>query len=172
MEQPAGTPIWPTTVGAVGVVVGGLQCYGGCVAIGGLDPISALHTATQLPGGDDPVLAALMAQGPPTALAVTMGGIEAVMAIVLILASIALIQHRRGARRLLRCWSTAALALVVVATVIAWAPRWSLVAEHDAAEAAFVAWLVIRVPLTVALPIFLLAWFSRSSIRDEMARWA
>ena len=66
MEQPAGTPIWPTTVGAVGVVVGGLQCYGGCVAIGGLDPISALHTATQLPGGDDPVLAALMAQGPPT----------------------------------------------------------------------------------------------------------
>lgn len=171
MEQPAGTPIWPTTVGAVGVVVGGLQCYGGCVAIGGLDPVSALHTATQLPGGDDPVLAALVEHGPPTALAVTMAGVECVMAIVLILASISLIQHRGIAGRLLLNWSAAALALVVVATVIAWAPRWSLVAEHDAAEAAFVAWLVMRVPLTVALPIFLLAWLRRPSIRDEMARW-
>jgi len=171
MEQPAATAIWPTTFGAVGVVVGGLRCYGGCVAIGGLDPISALHTATQLPGGDDPVLAALVEEGPPVALAMAMAGIESVMAIGLILASIALIQHRRTARRLLLWWSVAALALVVVATLVAWAPRWSLVGEHDAAEAVFVAWLVIKVPLTVALPIFLLAWLRRPSIRDEMARW-
>ena len=51
---------WPTTIGAVCIIVGGLSLFGGCLALTGMAEMEQLHTA--IPFGDGELSKELVAQ--------------------------------------------------------------------------------------------------------------
>lgn len=103
-------------------------------------------------------------------LAIRMG-----LAIWLVWGSLDLVRRRAGAKKSLRSWAAVKLFLfgITMAQIVAGllgalsqAGRAQDLMSNGFAAAAFVVWT------SAVLPVFVLAWFGRAKIKEEVARWA
>ena len=165
---------WPTTMGSVCVVVGGLLLFGGCLSLTGMSSFEQLHTATMLPGAEanDALMEQLAAEGPPRWVAGLAGLIRAVLSLILIGGGMGLLQRRRRSPRLLLIWSVVFIIVTITMAAVQWAPRWSLVQESVDAHGLFLAEALISMPLYLALPVIMLIVLRRASIRHETEGWS
>jgi|TARA_B100000959_G_scaffold174388_1_gene182570 hypothetical protein len=167
------TATWPTTIGSVCIVVGGLSLFGGCLALSGMSEMEQLHTA--IPFGDGELSEELIGQLRATEPLVWITNISSLMniafSILLTAAGMALLQRARKARITLLYWSIFYVLFTLAAVWLNWEPRMELVNQNKEVEGMFLAQIAISMPLYLALPIFLLIFLNRKQTRNEVASW-
>jgi len=164
---------WPTTIGAVCIIVGGLSLFGGCLALTGMAEMEQLHTAIPFGEGElnEELIEQLRATAPAHWIATTASCLNIIFSIVLAGAGMALLQRAPKARITLLFWSLFYICFTVAAAVAMWFPRMRLVQENSEVEAMFLAKIVISAPLYLALPVFILIYLNRKQTRNEVASW-
>jgi hypothetical protein len=164
---------WPTTVGAVCVIVGGLSLFGGCLSLSGMAEIEQLHTA--IPFGDGEINEALLEKLQTTAplhgITNLFAGLSIFFAIALTLFGMGLLQEHPNARKRLLVWSVLYIILTIAGIIINWTPRWDLIQENSEVKGMFLAQLLISMPMYLILPFFLLIFLNKKQIRSEIASW-
>ncbi len=165
--------MWPTTLGALCIVVGGLSLFGGCLALSGMSEIEQLHTAIPFGQGElnEQLLKDLAASALPQWIGTVVSIVNIVLSIVLAGTGMALLQRAPRSRRILLVWAVMYIVITISSTVATWMPRRELVTESSDVKGMFLADLVISMPLYLALPVFLLWWLNRSHVRNEIAHW-
>ncbi|MBC8201301.1 MAG: hypothetical protein H8E86_04575 [Planctomycetes bacterium] len=172
-QDPQYCATWPTTVGAVCIVVGGLSLFGGCLAFTGMAEIEQLHTAIPFGEGElSEELAAKLKETEPAALVASIANLlHIVFSIVLVGSGMALLQRSTMARVTLLYWSLFYFLFTIASAWLNWAPRMELVSQNADVQGMFLAQLVISMPLYLALPVFLLIYLNLKQTRNEVANW-
>ena len=165
--------MWPTTFGALCIVVGGLSLFGGCLALSGMSEIEQLHTAIPFGRGelDEQLIADLAASAPPQWVGTFISIANIVLSIVLAGTGMALLQRAPRSRGILLAWASVYIVITIAGTVVTWMPRGDLIAASSDVKGMFLAHLVLSLPLYLALPTFLLWWLNRSHVRNEILLW-
>ena len=165
--------MWPTTFGALCIVVGGLSLFGGCLALSGMSEIEQLHTAIPFGRGelDEQLIADLAASAPPQWVGTFISIANIVLSIVLAGTGMALLQRAPRSRGILLAWASVYFVITIAGTVATWMPRGDLIAASSDVKGMFLAHLVLSLPLYLALPTFLLWWLNRSHVRNEILLW-
>jgi hypothetical protein len=165
--------MWPTTFGALCIVVGGLSLFGGCLALSGMSEIEQLHTAIPFGRGelDEQLIADLAASAPPQWVGTFISIANIVLSIVLAGTGMALLQRAPRSRGILLAWASVYIVITIAGTVATWMPRGDLIAASSDVKGMFLAHLVLSLPLYLALPTFLLWWLNRSHVRNEISLW-
>ncbi len=174
MNQEAENQItWPTTVGAVCVIVGGLSLFGSCLSLSGMAEIEQLYTA--IPFGDgklsEETLSKLQENAPLPGIMNLISGLKIFFAIGLTVFGMALLQEHPKARVRLLLWSVLYTTLTIAGIIINWTPQWDLIQESSEIMGMFLATLLIYMPMYLILPIFLLIFLNKKQIRSEIASW-
>jgi len=164
---------WPTTVGAVCVIVGGLSLFGACLSLSGMAEIEQLHTAIPFGDGEmnDALLGKLQATAPLQGVSNLISGLSMFFAIALTVFGLGLLQEHPCARRRLLIWSLLYIILTIGGVIINWAPRFDLIQENSEVQGMFLAQLLISMPMYLTLPVFLLVFLNKKQIRSEIATW-
>jgi hypothetical protein len=164
---------WPTTIGAVCIIVGGLSLFGGCLALTGMAEMEQLHTAIPFGDGElsEVLVEQLKATDPPSWVLNTASLLNIMLSVALIGAGMSLLQRAPKARKVLLCWSAFYIVFTVAAAVVNWSPRMELVNQNKEVQGMFLAQIVISAPFYLAMPIFMLIYLNRKQIRNEVALW-
>jgi hypothetical protein len=154
-----GRVVWPTIVGVISIVLGG----GGAVVYGGSIVMVILRGSLSWPSG-----VTIVAMG---------------LAIWLLLAGIGVIRRQQTAAVSMRRWAITKTVLCAVGFVVVLAL--TILAEDitdtitetlgtDVATlgmATFYILLLAMLLWTILWPVFVLVWFSRASIQEQIGRW-
>ncbi len=167
------TATWPTTFGAVCIVVGGLSLFGGCLALTGMAEIEQLHTAIPFGDGElgEELLAKLDASAPPKWITSVAELLNIVFSVILIAAGMALLQRSPKAKKILLFWSALYIVFTIGVAVVNWIPRMDLVKQNTEVKGMFLAQIVISMPLYLVLPVFLLIYLNRKQTQNEVSLW-
>jgi hypothetical protein len=167
------TTTWPTTFGAVCIVVGGLSFFGGCLALTSMSEIEQLHTAIPFGKGelDEQLLVELASSAPPQWVETFMSIMNIVLSVVLVGSGMAILQRAPKARTILLLWAVIHIVITITNTIVTWQPRWELVSSYPDVKGMFAAHLVIYLPMYLVLPVFLLWWLNRNHVRNEISHW-
>ena len=165
--------MWPTTFGAICIVVGGLTLFGGCLGLSGMDELQQLHTAIPFGSGemDESLAASLATSGPPMWFTRTTQIITVLMALFLLIQGVFLLQRDRSAPSKLVLWSYAYITLSIATLVFQWVPRWLLVTTNSEAKGVFLAQLLIAMPMQLLLPAILIVFLNKKKVKAEIAGW-
>lgn len=170
-DEPASRSTWPTVVGVVSIVFGGLGVVGAIAT-----PFTAGMAPPDANMPPPPEGAALFIQGAQNCLAL-------ILAVVLLTGGIGLLQRRGWSRPTLMGWSIAKLILVAIGIVVGFLGGGAAQIEQmnqqfaDAGmDFAVSQGMVITATIVSAIwfaawPIFLLIWFSRGTIKNEVDAW-
>ena len=174
---------WPAVVGIIAIVIGaGGSLFNACGAVG------SFFTATMFQRIKPPGMPPEVLQVRPVLVAVML--VMSLLCGALLVPGIALLQRRRWSAAWLRIWSVAAIVLAVVASVIeariqqenmtlmmtatsmpAGTGTGAVVFQTNVFQASVIGGVVLNAVLRCAFPVFLLIWFTRRKIRDEVAAW-
>ncbi|UCC32567.1 MAG: hypothetical protein JSU86_09840 [Phycisphaerales bacterium] len=172
--QPSG---WPTAIGVIAIVLGGLGCLGGCW--GAVSPLFMGVFVEMVPQSQAAMFDQFQEWGPW----ITVSSLVAAGLAVLLLADgIGILRHRRWAVRAAYCWAGLKMVYVVASTA------WTFTMQQEQFQAMaqqnlpgigggfFVAMGAFSVGFGIvwgwALPVFFLVWFSLPKIRREVAGWS
>jgi len=179
LSMESGPSSWPTVLGVIAIVLGGLGCLGGCW--GALSPlfirgVLKMVPQAQMPG---PGLDQFKEWGPWITISSLIG---VPLAVLLLASGIGLVQRRRWAVGVGRCWAILKMIWVVITSVA------SVVIQQGQFEALgqqnpmpglsgglFVVIGVFAAVLALvwgwALPVFFLIWFALKKTKREVAVW-
>ena len=166
-------PAWPRVIGTIGIVLGVLIF---------LDQLDDLWTQSMWTEEDwgrffSPDLAALTAAAlRPTGWRLASTLIEMGLGVLLVVGSVGLHRRRRSGIALCRAWAWVAVAWALAE--IGWAVWLLSRYAGDVRDASIGSWQVavalglgLALVLLLAFPLFLLAWFGRPAVQDEVASW-
>ncbi len=177
-EMPDKPSSWPTGIGVLGIVLASLGLVGGCCGL--LTPVfwstmvDFMNSSGNVP---EQQIQAMQAAKPPTGWSVGAGLIGLVLATLLMIGSIKVIRRRAEGVTLCKIWAWVAIPWSVLAFIVNMYIQMQIPQEAQQMGAAGqVAGLAFGACMTlvfgIGIPIFMLAWFSRQKIRDEIAGWA
>jgi hypothetical protein len=169
---------WPKVIGIIAIIFGA----GGVLAsiFGLLAPLLNDKLMEILPAEDR---AALESQPDPTALMNALTVLQLALGVVLIVAGAKLIARRVSGPRLARTWASIKAVIVVVLAIVTY-PAAKQAAEQAAKiqnqqslpqsmqDTIIIFGLIIGLIWSLALPVFMLIWFSRGKIKHEVAEWS
>jgi hypothetical protein len=172
-QETHNTATWPTTLGAVCIVVGGLSLFGGCLSLTGFAEIEQLHTAIPFGASEisEELLVKLDDTEPVRPISSIISGINILFSITLAIFGMWLLQQAPKARTALLWWAILYIPFTVAAVAINWLPRLDLVQENSEVQGMFLAQLLISIPLYLVLPVFLLIFLSNKKIRNKAGTW-
>lgn len=175
IATPAARSSWPTVIGTIAIIFGSLGSLQG--VLGALSPLTTAFFTPFMPKGQ----AEILQQSTVWTVASSIAGL--VIAVLLLVGGIRIMGRQRRAVFLLRGWAVAKILFTLVATVVGYqAAQLQLEAMQNDPNTAV--WggtslrtfgtvgLVFGVALLCALPVFMLVWFSRSKIKNEVAGWS
>jgi len=173
IESTQQTATWPTTIGAVCIVVGGLSLFGGCLSFTGMSEIEQLSSAIPFGEGEmsEDVSLALATHAPAAWVSSVASMLVIVFSISLIGFGMSLLQRNPKAVQHLKWWSVLYIIFTIAMVVVQWVPRMELVQEYSTVQALFLAQLTISLPMYLLLPAFLLIYLNCSKVRNELSLW-
>lgn len=167
-------PVWPTVIGVVGIVLGSLGLLG---AIWGA--VAPLVMKTLFPNmAADPDMPHFSERWIQSTI--ISGVVSSAVAIILIVAGAGMLKRTAWSPRVARIWAVIKMVLVVANLVVAFQIQQSTMANMAQVGGRG---MVVNVNfLTIpgilfgllwgwALPVFLLIWFSRPSIKEQVSKW-
>jgi len=170
---------WPMFLGLLTILFG---IMGLLAMIGGA--ISAFLTRTMFDPSIQNEAIAMQLKYLPWSVSQYVAG--SVLAILLLVGGIILIRRRGGARRLLMSWAILKIPLVLASSALGFVIQREMFAAMmknqpsgppppamaaPMMESFALVGLIIGIAWGLALPLFLLVWFNRPAIRNEMAAW-
>jgi hypothetical protein len=181
-EGEARSSRWPTVIGTIGIVLASLGLFCGCMGYFG--PALAqwgVDMQTQQGQTPDPyAVASVQAQRNLFMFAAIVTTAGMIVAVLQMVGSISLVRRRPSARSLMMVYAILAIVMACVGAgfqIMLNGETERLAAEQGAqAPAGFGAiGLIIGLSFGIVLglgwPVFLLIWFSRRKIRDEVEQW-
>ncbi|MBN1513150.1 MAG: hypothetical protein JXB13_14135 [Phycisphaerae bacterium] len=177
---PAQPTSWPKVLGIICIVFGGLGILGGVWGI--LSPVFNEWLASLMPPQQQAAMEEAAKVNPyPVATSLFMLAIAA----LLLAGGIGLVRCHGHAIGLLRGWAVIKIFWVIVGTFVGLHMTRELMEEMQKQTgsgpvpgmeaimtAGFVFGVVVGILWGCALPVFVLIWFSRRKIRNEVASWA
>jgi len=174
---------WPMTVGVITIIFGALGLLAGCAGVGFMLFIEPLTSALADASGQsiDSFGLAGMIEWKGWIVATTV--VAALVALPLLAGGIGLTRRRSRSRPILVTWAIAKMALAAANGVLSLMVNRSQfdAAQENPVTAGMSAELskmmsdgftVVGVLWGWALPVFLLVWFSRRAIKEDMATWS
>jgi hypothetical protein len=174
LPTPSPVPVWPTVIGVIAIVFGA----GGALAgLGGV--VMSLVTRPMLQRMPN---APAMPQYGEHWIAWTVLGslVTCGTAILLLIAGIGIAKRLAWGPRAARVWAVLKMIVVVMGTVISWQTQQGAI-EAMKQNAAGAPMLNPQILLSLgmcggllwgcALPVFMLIWFTRRSVKEEISRW-
>ena len=173
---------WPMVIGVIAIVIGALGALGGLC--GAASPWFAGFIMNQMPEAQRGAIEVTQKWWGWT---VTAYLVSTAVAILLLVAGAGLVRRRAWARRTCINWAVLKMLLVVATTAMSYpiaretsevtlrpsasAPS-TPVNVQQFAELGMIVGLTFGLLWGWALPVFLLIWFARGKIRNEVAGWA
>lgn len=172
---------WPTVIGVIGVILASLGLLCGCAAYFAV-PMQKWGLEAQRNAGQPVALAEAQVKAAeqfqiPTMVLLSLGLIGSIW---LLVGSISLLRRTRKARTQLIGWAVFSILLMAINIALQILIFQATVDELNArGESQMVGQLWIGVIIGgcmgflfgLALQVFVLVWFSRNKIRDEMLQW-
>ncbi len=177
---PAEPASWPKVLGVICIVFGGLGMLGGVWGI--MSPLFNEWLAALMPPEQQATMEAAAKVNPhPVATSLFMLAIAA----LLLAGGIGLVRRRGGAIGLLKAWAVIKILWVIVGTFLGLHASPELMegvqkqmGSSPAPGMEAIMWasvvfgIVAGILWVCALPVFVLIWFGRRKIRNEVASWA
>jgi len=180
LAAPKRKSTWPTIIGVIAIVFGilGILVYGVCGIVGqffGGQFMSMMNT----PDAD----AQIAAMEQYKWLNVGVGLLQAILAVLLLVAGIAMTRRRANCRSMAMMWACAKILIVALGSAVgffAQQAQFEAIAQQQATVPPGMqqmqgGMLIVGVAFGVAwgwaLPIFMLIWLNRQKVRDEVAGW-
>lgn len=177
-EVPRKPPVWPSAIGTISIVFGalGLVCYG-CLS---LQTIATPFMVGMMPEDQRPPTP----QGIQLFVQIFQMCASTGLSVWLLIAGIGLSRRRPWGRSHTVGWSVAKILLAFISTILGVVFAGSTVDQINSqlsqgGTAPFTvstAWMFIFIAIglvwALLWPVFLLIWFSRGSVKDEVAAWA
>ena len=175
IDRPEMRSSWPTAIGVIAIVFGVL---GVLYHLFSIVPFALRWFGVNVDDPDPDMKVALSWE----TWIVLLAGLATALAVVLLVAGIGLVRRRRRAVRTLAGWATFRMLLAVGQAAVNYrlAPAQYAVMRNDPSMAGMPSGFVELIgPITAgvlliwgcALPIFLLIWFGRRKIKDEVTTW-
>ncbi len=160
---PEKKPAWPIAIGIISIVLGSLMliCVPISMGINAYNP-EAAATQEQFPEWSQTysIISSLISMG---------------LAVLLLVGGILLIRRRAVARPLHLLYAVVTVLMAVVGTVVFFSVILPSVDTADLPRGTAIGMkfgAVVGTFLNVAYPVFLLIWFLRGTIRDQVRSWA
>ena len=181
-EVPPSPSTWPTAIGVIAIVLGGVGALGGCV--GAFSPLFMGMMQSIVPEGQVTGLESMMDWA---VWLVAVSIVSMLIAVLLLVAGIGVIKRRAWGPKVALVWAGLKMIFVIVHSVAGYLiqiAQFEAMANDQnmpAGMGAFVGslmqafgifGLLIGVLWGWALPVFLFIWFARKKIRTETAGWA
>jgi hypothetical protein len=174
-EAPAQPSIWPVVLSVIGLSFSAFGALGGCITASTpwlLDAISKMMPAEDR--GDLAVVEQWQWWIVADAL------VWLLLSIAMIVACLKLIKRRPSSRAWIMCWAWLKIAYSIGDSVLSYAmAAWAVEHSEDMADAPAgflgivgIGGAALNFAFYAALPVFMLIWFSRRKIKNEMAGWA
>jgi hypothetical protein len=179
-SQAASRSAWPTVLGIIGTVWGGFSIIGAFCGVA-MVPFWSWYASTAghtLPPGQAEQLERM---SDFLIWMIASGLISFILAVLLLVGSLSLLKRCAMAMGLLRTWAIGQLFWTPIGTAIG---LWMMLpldfagADDPAMRGGVIGGTiggiigaVFGMILGLALPIFVLIWFARSAVRQELARW-
>jgi len=157
-QHPSGRAGWATAIGIISIVLASLNFI--CLPV--------LVVATLL-GPRWQKTAGLPVEwyGP---FQLVLAGIGAALAAVLLAAGISLLGRRRSGRTLHLAWAALSVLMCLVNNAVAFTTM-SPAKLPPRLAASTILSVIIMIPVALAYPVFLLIWFNRAKIKQQVSRW-
>jgi hypothetical protein len=179
---PAVNPaVWPTVIGVIAIVFGAFGVLAGLWGV--LAPLVMRNFETALPSGVH-VSEAMSGWEEWT---LPLSAAATVLAALLLAGGVGLVQLRPWGRRLLMYWAPLKIMLAGVNGILVWHMQaemlqvqgmaWTSSAPfgpaggNTAVKAFSMVSLALALVWGAALPVFVLIWFARATIREQVAKW-
>ncbi len=185
-EVPPSPSTWPTAIGVIAIVLGGLGALGGCV--GAFSPLFMGMIQSIVPEGQVTGLEGMLDWA---VWLVAVSIVSMLIAVLLLVAGIGITKRRAWGPKVALVWAGLKMIFVIVHSVAGYLIQ---IAQFEAMQEAMandqnmpagmgafmgslmqafgIFGLLIGVLWGWALPVFLFIWFARKKIRTETATWA
>ena len=173
---------WPLVIGTIAIVLGVLSAL--CHAFGIIGPIVQRYVSTAMPPDQQRLLEIQLRWA---AWLMTNEAVAAILAILCLVGGIGLTQRADWGRRIMRVWAWVSLLHAIGACILQYqimSETASTVATFQSTAASMPAGMMTAMKGGIAIgvcmwfiwlcafPIFILIWFHRPAIREEMRSWA
>lgn len=176
IEQPRKATSWPTVIGVIAIVYGVIGLLGGACGLVSQEVVT--DQATSAPAGmamteemQSPAMKAWSSVGTVIGLG---------LSVLLIGGGIQLTRRRRNGGACVKVWAVANILMVLVGMGITMTAMTSSMEQMPGTqfpgspgffEGMIIFSLLVGVLIGCAVPVFMLIWFSRKTIKDEVAGW-
>ncbi|MEX2218940.1 MAG: hypothetical protein WD749_09290 [Phycisphaerales bacterium] len=180
---PSGPTTWPMVIGIIAIVLGSLGLLSSCAGIAGPLFVKFAAAMAEEGGAKESEMVALRGIEQYMGLLILDSILGLVAAALLLVAGIGLLKRTAWSPRAMVIWAIGKIPLVVFATVVGYLvnqaqfeamandPQQKTPVPAGLMEAIAAGSAVFTFIFGIALPIFVLVWFTRAKVRAETAGW-
>ena len=165
--------VWPTVVGVIGIIYASLGLFGTFCGLAFLFILLSYADWLESFGISEQELQEMQASMSPVSWTVPASLAGLALAILLFVGAVRLLRRQASGARLCTLWSWMIIPWTIIATVItlvfhfnAPAPSSGLGQQMGTAIVT-----VITAVIGLAFPVFMVIWFSRATIKSQVAQW-
>ncbi len=168
---------WPTVIGVIAIIVASLGLAGGCCGM--FSPfISGFFIDMAADSGSVPPeqIAVMRASQPPVVWVLFASLIGLGLSVLLLLGGIAIARRRANGATLCKVWSWINIPWAAIAFIIS--AYFQLIVPQDSQQMGSAFQYLglalggcFTLVVGIAFPLFMLYWFAKATIKDEIAAW-
>ena len=169
---------WPIAIGVIGILLASLGLFGGCC--GALSPLMTNMFKGMATGGggmSQEEIDRILASQPPPLWIVPASLLGMAFSTLLLVGCIGLVRRRAGGVNLCKVWAWIIIPWTFISLAVAAYFQLRVPADAQQMGAGFqyfglAAGTCFALSTSVAFPMFMLIWFARRSVKDDVATWA
>ncbi|MCH8258990.1 MAG: hypothetical protein IIC46_02165 [Planctomycetes bacterium] len=170
---PVRASVWPTVVGIIGIIYASLGLFGTFCGLAFLFILLSYADWLESFGIPEQEVQEMQASMSPVSWTVLASVVGLALVILLFVGAVRLLRRQASGARLCALWSWMIIPWTIIATVI------TLVFHFNAPEPSGGRWEQIGTAIIGAigtviglvLPVFMVIWFSRPTIKSQVAQW-
>ena len=170
---PVRASVWPTVVGIIGIIYASLGLFGTFCGLAFLFVLPSYADWFQSIGMSEQEVQEMQTAMPPATWSVFASVVGLALVILLFVGAVRLLRRQASGARLCALWSWMIIPWTIIATVI------TLVFHFNVPEPSGGRWEQIGTAIIGAigtviglvLPVFMVIWFSRPTIKSQVAQW-
>ena len=165
--------VWPTVVGIIGIIYASLGLFGTFCGLAYPFILPLYVDWLRSVGTPEQRVQEMETSMPPVGWTVLTSMVGLALVILLFVGAVRLLRRQTSGARLCALWSWIIIPWSIVATVI------TLVIQLNAPEPSGGRWeqigtailIVIVALIELVLPVFMVIWFARATIKSQVAQW-
>lgn len=165
--------VWPTVVGIIGVIYASLGLFGAFCGLAYPFILPWYVDLLRSFGTSEQEVQEVETSMPPVGWTVFASVVGLALFILLFVGAVRLLRHQASGAKLCAIWSWVIIPWTIIATVITLVIQLNAPAPSSGPGQQIVAAIgsVIGAVVGLIFPVFMVIWFSRSTIKSQVAQW-